>query len=77
MDTAKLFRNGKSQAVRLPMPYRFAGDRVYIKRMHNAVVLLPVEDPWRPLIESLALFSDDFMEAREQPVQQERDEAFA
>jgi len=67
MDTAKLFQNGKSQAVRLPREYRFQGTRVYIKKMGNAVVLIPEEESWHSLIESLQLFSDDFMAERTQP----------
>lgn len=69
MDTAKLFQNGKSQAVRLPKAYRFRGTRVYIKKVGNAVVLIPEQDSWQSLADSLALFSDDFMEQREQPDQ--------
>jgi antitoxin VapB len=69
VDTAKLFQNGKSQAVRLPKAYRFRGTRVYIKKVGNAVVLIPEQDSWQSLADSLALFSDDFMEQREQPDQ--------
>ena len=61
METAKLFQNGQSQAVRLPKKYRFAGDKVLIKRMGNAVVLLPYRDSWEVLFDSLEEFSDDFM----------------
>ncbi len=68
MKTARLFRNGQSQAVRLPKEYRFTGDRVLIKRVGNAVVLLPEKGSWAPLFESLSRFSEDFMESREQPV---------
>jgi antitoxin VapB len=77
METAKLFENGQSQAVRLPKKYRFAGDKVIIKRMGNAVVLLPYQDSWKTLFDSLEQFSDDFMEGdRQQPELQERDNAF-
>lgn len=76
METARLFRNGRSQAVRLPKEFRFEGDRVYVKRVGNAVVLLPYEDSWRGLFESLDRFSEDFMEEREQPVVQERESPF-
>ena len=69
MKTARLFRNGQSQAVRLPKEYRFSGDRVLIKRAGNAVVLLPEKDYWMPLFESLSRFSEDFMETRQQPGQ--------
>ncbi len=76
MDTAKLFQNGQSQAVRLPKEFRFRGDQVYVKRVGNAVVLLPYEAPWQTLLESLALFSEDFMQERNQPPTQERESAF-
>ncbi len=76
METAKLFLNGKSQAVRLPKEFRFRGDQVYIKRMGNAVVLLPFHDAWKSLTDSLSLFSPDFMEMREQPDQQSRGSLF-
>lgn len=72
MDTAKLFQNGKSQAVRLPKEYRFRGTKVYVKKMGNAVILIPEQDSWDTLIESIALFSEDFMEARIQPLTDER-----
>lgn len=75
MDTAKLFQNGRSQAVRLPKKYHFQGDRVYIKKMGNAVVLLPYDDSWQPLRESLSLFSDDFMSERAQPLVPDRQDA--
>ncbi|MEI7646207.1 MAG: type II toxin-antitoxin system VapB family antitoxin [Chloroflexales bacterium] len=76
MDSAKLFQNGKSQAVRLPKEYRFRGAKVYIKRMGNAVILIPEHDSWQTMIDSLALFSDDFMDDRIQPPIDERESAF-
>ena len=39
--TAKLFRNGRSQAVRLPQEYRFQGDKVRIRRSGKGVLLEP------------------------------------
>ena len=74
METAKLFRNGRSQAVRLPKEFRFEGDEVYVKRVGNAVVLLPHQDSWLGLFESLELFSKDFMENRDQPLRHEERE---
>lgn len=76
MKTAKLFKNGQSQAVRLPKDFRFDGEEVFIKKMGNATVLLPVKDPWEPLFNSLSKFSSDFMENREQPDQQDREDIF-
>lgn len=60
MPTARLFPNGQSQAVRLPKEFRFEGDRVYIQRVGEAVVLLPYQRPWQVLFDSLSLFSPDF-----------------
>jgi antitoxin VapB len=77
MDTAKLFQNGKSQAVRLPKKYRLPGDKVLIQKIGDAVILLPYDNPWQSWMESLKLFSSDFMETRPQPEQQNREETFS
>lgn len=77
MDTAKLFMSGRSQAVRLPKDYRFEGTEVFIKKVGDAVLLMPRADSWQLLFESLDQFSADFMLDREQPQQQEREEVFA
>ncbi len=73
MRTAKLFKNGRSQAVRLPKEFRFDGTQVFIKKLGNAVVLLPYQNSWQALFDSLEQFSDDFMVSREQPEQQIRE----
>jgi antitoxin VapB len=77
MKTAKLFQNGQSQAVRLPKEFRFEGEEVFIKKVGNATVLLPIQNPWQPLFDSLNKFSPDFMEDREQPTQQDREDLFS
>lgn len=74
MQTAKLFNNGRSQAVRLPKELRFSGEDVYVRKIGNMVILLPKDDPWSPLVSSLDQFSDDFMSAREQPPQDVRED---
>ena len=76
MKTAKLFKNGQSQAVRLPKEFRFEGSKVYIKRVGNGVLLLPEQNSWQGLFDSLIQFSDDFMESRQQPDLQEREDLF-
>ena len=72
MQTAKLFTNGRSQAVRLPKECRFTGDDVYIKKYHDIVLLLPKDSPWASLLQSLGHFSPDFMDERDQPAPQDR-----
>jgi antitoxin VapB len=72
MHTAKIFVNGKSQAIRLPKEYRFEGSEVYVNKVGGTVILFSKDDPWRPLFESLKTFTDDFMSDREQPSIQKR-----
>jgi len=72
MESAKLFRNGKSQAVRLPKEFRFEGDEVYIKKIGNTVLLIPKDNPWGSFLKSLDKFSDDFLSWREQPKLEKR-----
>ncbi len=74
MDTAKLFKNGRSQAVRLPKQYSLPGKEVYVKKLNKVVVLIPKEsDPWQPLVDSLEKFSDDFYDfGRDQGTHEKR-----
>ncbi len=76
METAKLFTNGKSQAVRLPKAYRMKGKEVAITKVGNAVILYPITTKWNALIDSLDKFSDDFLTVREQPAMENREEMF-
>lgn len=66
--------NGDSQSVILPQEFTIAGNEVYIKKIGNVIVLIPQENPWQALFDSLSLFSDDFMESREQPTLEIREE---
>ena len=72
MATAKLFINGRSQAVRLPKEFRFDGDEVFIKRVGDAVVLLP-RHGWNTLFAALDAFEPNFTLTREQPADQTRE----
>jgi len=73
MQTARIFNNGNSQAVRLPKEFRFDEDEVIIKKIGDMVILLPTKYKAETL---LAMFEEiGSMEIeREQPMeQQERD----
>ena len=76
MKTAKLFRNGQSQAVRLPKEFRFEGSEVFIKKSGSAVVLIPLVNSWDSLIGSLDKFTKDYMADRDQPKRQKREAIF-
>ena len=73
IETAKLFQNGSSQAVRLPKAYRFQGDEVIIKRAGDAVLLIPKQYKRKELARLLESLDDDASLQRSQPeVQQIR-----
>lgn len=74
MKTAKLFPNGKSQAVRLPKEFHMEGDTVYVKKSGNAVVLIPLKGAWNNVFDAIDKFSPDFMNARMQPEIQNRED---
>ena len=59
-----MFMRGNSQAIRLPHAYRLTDEYVYIKQVGSTLVLIPASKSWEPLLESLSMFSDDFMEDR-------------
>lgn len=73
MQKAKLFKNGHSQAIRLPKEFQCPGKEVFIKRVGHTILVIPIEDPWDQWIKSLDLFSDDFMTYRDQPKTQDRE----
>lgn len=75
MDTAKLFKNGRSQAVRLPKQYALPGDEVYVIKRNGIVMLVPKgKGAWKPFLDSLDMFTEDYMKApREQGSLQDRE----
>ena len=64
---AKIFRNGASQAVRLPKDFRFDAEEVCIKRIGSAVLLYPRDAAWELMREALGQVDEDFMADRRQP----------
>jgi antitoxin VapB len=60
MQTAKLFANDKSQAVRLPKDCRFSGAEVYAQRVGEAVMLFPKERAWETFLLGINGFTEDF-----------------
>lgn len=74
MKTARLFQNGRSQAVRLPKEFNFTGDDVFIQKVGDSVILFPKDKVWETFLNGLNGFTDDFMaNGREQPEMQERE----
>lgn len=72
MHTAKVFRNGRSQAIRLPKEFRVDGDEVYLKKTPEGFLVIP-RDPWEIFFEGISELSDDYMAyKRKQPDLQKR-----
>ena len=68
MDTAKIFINGRSQAVRLPKAYRFEGNEVYIKKISEGVLLIPKDRSlWDTWEKNLNKHDASFITKRNQP----------
>ena len=75
MDTAKIFKSGNSQAVRLPKEFQFNVNEVQIFRRGDEIVLKKKPQNLGRVFKLLTELSDDFMEnGREQPPLQEREE---
>jgi antitoxin VapB len=76
MQTAKLFKNGRSQAVRLPKEFRFEGEEVYVRREGKSIVLSPKdqpqENPWKDFFEALDSLDPTFRFVRDQPRRQQK-----
>ena len=74
MMTAKVFENGRSQAVRLPKEYRFNTDEVAVNRIGDIVLLMPKTNKWSSFMQAIDMFSDDFMQdGRDGSLEQERE----
>ncbi len=75
MMTAKVFENGRSQAVRLPKECRFNTDEVAVNRIGDIVLLMPKTNKWNSFMQAVDMFSDDFMQdGRDGSLKQEREE---
>lgn len=73
METAKIFENGRSQAVRLPKKFRFDAEEVVVQQLGKAVLLVPKEYLWETFMDGLEGFTDDiFEEGRDQGTQEKR-----
>jgi len=78
VKTAKFFRSGNSQAVRIPKEFQMEGDEVEIQKKGNSLVLRPKKKSWTSLVESLEKFTEDFMaNERKQPRLQKRSKLFS
>jgi antitoxin VapB len=59
MTVAKVFQNGRSQAIRLPKEFRVNSEEVYLKRTAVGFLVIP-RDPWDVFLEGVEQLSPDF-----------------
>jgi antitoxin VapB len=72
MHKAKVFQNGRSQAIRLPKEFRVDSSEVYLKKTPEGFLVI-ARDPWDIFLEGVKELSDDFMVGgRRQPRVQKR-----
>jgi antitoxin VapB len=63
---ARIFQNGRSQAVRLPKEFRFKDSEVIIRKEGTNVILSPHQKSWDTFFKETPLPSEDFMMSREE-----------
>ena len=61
------------QSIKIPDNFKINDDKVYLKKVGNALYIIPFHNPWQNLIDSVNEFTDDFMNTREQSDEQTRE----
>jgi len=72
-QTARVFINGQSQAIRLPKAFRFSSKEVFIRKEGEDVIISPKPDSWEDFFASDKRPTSDFMERRDQLEMEERE----
>ena len=72
--TAKVFKSGNSQAVRLPKKFRIKNNEVLIKKEGDRLIIIPKPKSWHDFFYNTPNVSEDFMVDREDSIPQERPE---
>ena len=72
--TAKIFTNGRSQAVRLPKEFRFNTSEVYIRKVGNEVVISEKKPTWKDFFQRPSSFGEDFLAKRDNNFPQDREQ---
>jgi|AntRauTorcE11898_2_1112593.scaffolds.fasta_scaffold02369_7 antitoxin VapB len=71
--TIKIEKIKGNQTIRIPKQMELDDGEVYLKKVGNALYIIPSNNPWGNLKESLELFTNDYLKDRIQPKHQERD----
>ena len=71
---AKIFMNGRSQAVRLPKEFRFNADEVFVQKQGSQVILSTKEPGWDEFFELPRVFDDGFLSEWEETSSREKND---
>lgn len=69
MITSEVIQEKDFQILKIPKTYRINDNKIYLKKVGNALYILPFHNPWQTLFDSLSGFTDDFTVQRIQPEQ--------
>jgi antitoxin VapB len=72
-DTIEIQDKSGSQSIKIPDDFKINDNKVYLKKVGNALFLIPFHNPWQSLYDSVNEFTEDFMNDREQPGTQLRE----
>ena len=72
-ETIEITNLSNYQEIKIPDNYKIEDNKAFIKKVGNVLYIIPYHNPWQQLIDSLDNFSDDFMETRNQPDNQDRE----
>jgi antitoxin VapB len=61
------------QDIKIPAHFKINDDKVYLKKTGNVIYIIPYHNAWESMIDAVNKFSDDYMEKREQPPNQNRE----
>lgn len=67
MMTTRVFKNGNSQAIRIPQELRTEENEYCINKIGEIFIAYPAKDPWAPVRQVIGTFSEDFIADRNQP----------
>ena len=71
--TVEIVTNSGLQGIAIPEGMEIDDNKVYLKRVGNSLFVIPFHEPWRNMIDSVDIFTEDFMESRHQPDGQDRE----
>jgi antitoxin VapB len=67
-ETLDILCEDDKQMILLPDNMKFSDKKVYLKRVGNSLYMIPFNDPWQNLIDSVNFFTEDYMETRENSI---------